>query len=55
MDNSPARVSRRHGQRDGVNRYIAHQAEHHRTKPYRDELIELLTAAEVEYDEQYLD
>jgi REP element-mobilizing transposase RayT len=41
--------------RGGVKGYIANQAEHHRAKSYRDELIELLTAAEVEYDERYLD
>jgi REP element-mobilizing transposase RayT len=41
--------------RGGVKQYIANQAEHDRSKPYRDELIELLTAAGVEYDERYLD
>jgi REP element-mobilizing transposase RayT len=41
--------------RGGVKGYLANQAEHHRAKSYRDELIELLTAAEVEYDERYLD
>jgi hypothetical protein len=39
----------------GVKRYIANQAEHHRSKAYRDELIDLLRAAGVEYDERYLD
>ena len=41
--------------RDGVKRYIANQAEHHRVKPFRDELRELLEKAEVEFDERYLD
>jgi REP element-mobilizing transposase RayT len=41
--------------RGGVKRYIAHQAEHLRAKSYREELIELLAAAEVEYDERFLD
>jgi REP-associated tyrosine transposase len=41
--------------RDGVKRYIANQAEHHRVKPFREELKELLEKAEIEFDEQYLD
>ena len=34
---------------------IGNQEQHHRTKPYLDELIERLQAAEIEYDPQYLD
>jgi putative transposase len=41
--------------RDAVWRYIARQAEHHRTQSYRDELIEFLRRAEIEFDERYLD
>ena len=41
--------------RDGVKRYIANQAEHHRQKTFREELIELLEKAGIEYDEKYLD
>lgn len=41
--------------RRGVQSYIANQAEHHREKNFRDELIELLRRAEVEFDERYLD
>ncbi len=41
--------------RNGVRSYIANQAEHHRSTSFRDELIELLRLADVEYDERYLD
>ena len=41
--------------RSGVQSYIANQAEHHRQKTFREELIELLQKAEVEFDERYLD
>ncbi len=41
--------------RDGVKRYIANQAEHHRVKSFREELKEFLEKAEVEFDERYLD
>jgi putative transposase len=44
---STARVS--------VKRYIANQAEHHRHKPFREELIQLLRRAEIEFDERFLD
>ncbi len=36
-------------------RYIANQAAHHRRHSFREELIELLQRAEVEYEEKYLD
>ena len=39
----------------GVKRYIANQAEHHRRKSFREELIELLQKAGIEYDERFLD
>jgi putative transposase len=41
--------------RPAVKRYIAHQEEHHRKKSYREELIELLAKAGIEYDPKYLD
>jgi putative transposase len=41
--------------RDAVKRYIANQDEHHRTKTFREELIELLGRAGVEYDPKYFD
>jgi REP-associated tyrosine transposase len=41
--------------REGVRRYIANQEEHHARKPFRDELIELLEKAGIEYDPAYLD
>jgi REP element-mobilizing transposase RayT len=41
--------------RGAVKHYIANQAEHHRVKSYREELIEMLHRAEVEFDERYLD
>ncbi len=40
---------------DGVRHYIAHQEEHHRTKSFREELVELLEKAGIEYDPNYLD
>ncbi|MEX2172415.1 MAG: transposase [Pirellulales bacterium] len=41
--------------RSGVKRYIKNQAEHHRRKTFREELIEMLQMAGVEFDPQYLD
>ncbi|HTI51536.1 MAG TPA: IS200/IS605 family transposase [Planctomycetaceae bacterium] len=41
--------------REGVRKYIANQAEHHRRVPFRDELIKLLERAQLEFDERYLD
>lgn len=41
--------------RPKVNRYIVHQREHHRVKSYREELVELLEKAGIEYDPKYLD
>jgi putative transposase len=41
--------------RDGVRNYIAHQEEHHRVKSSRDELLEMLVKAGVEYDPRYSD
>lgn len=43
----PARIDVAH--------YIANQVEHHRQRSFRDELIELLQRAGVEYDPKYLD
>ena len=41
--------------RDAVRHYIANQEEHHRMKPFREELIEMLNKAKTEYDPKYLD
>ena len=41
--------------RDAVKTYIANQEEHHRVKSFREELIEMLERAGVEYDPKYLD
>ena len=41
--------------RPGVQRYIAHQAEHHRTRSSRDELLDMLARAGIEYDPRYFE
>jgi hypothetical protein len=41
--------------REQVRRYIKRQEEHHRTKSFREELIELLEKSGIEYDPRYLD
>jgi putative transposase len=41
--------------RDAVLNYIANQQEHHRTKSFREELIELLTRANISFDLKFLD
>jgi len=41
--------------RGNVQAYIANQADHHRIKTFREELVEFLKRAGVEYDPQYLD
>ena len=41
--------------RDKVREYIAKQEEHHRTRSFREELVEFLKRCGVEYDERYLD
>jgi REP element-mobilizing transposase RayT len=41
--------------RSGVQGYIANQEEHHRVKSFREEWIELLEKAGIEYDPRYLD
>jgi len=41
--------------RERVRRYIANQAAHHRKRSFREELVELLAKAGVEYDPRYLD
>ncbi|MBI2424808.1 MAG: transposase [Candidatus Hydrogenedentes bacterium] len=38
-----------------VRRYIEHQEEHHKTKTFLEELIELLERAGIEYDPKYLE
>ncbi len=45
-------VSKSQEHRVGV--YIEKQEEHHRSKPFKEELIALLDAHQIEYDEQYL-
>ena len=41
--------------RDGVKAYIGNQEEHHRKKSFREELVDFLEQAGVEYEPQYLD
>jgi putative transposase len=41
--------------RDGVKTYIERQEEHHRVKSSREELLELLSKAEIEFDPNYFD
>lgn len=41
--------------RRAVRKYVANQEEHHRVRPFREELIEMLEKAGVEYDAKYLD
>jgi putative transposase len=41
--------------RDAVRKYISNQEEHHRLKPFREEVVALLEKARVEYDPRYLD
>ncbi len=41
--------------RGSVKQYIAGQAEHHRAKPFREELIELLRRAEIDFEERFLE
>ena len=41
--------------REAVRVYIANQAEHHRVKTFREELVELLEKSGITYDPRYLD
>jgi putative transposase len=41
--------------REEVRKYIDRQEEHHRTRPFREEYLELLRKSGVEFDVQYLD
>lgn len=41
--------------RPAVRGYIANQEEHHRVKSFREELLEMLNKAGIEYDPKYLD
>jgi len=41
--------------RTAVQSYIANQEEHHHKKTFREELVEMLKKAGVEYDPRYLD
>ena len=40
---------------EAVKSYIRNQEEHHRTKTFREELVEFLEQAGVKYDRRYLD
>jgi REP element-mobilizing transposase RayT len=44
----------RASQRETVRRYIEQQPEHHRTRTFREEYLELLRRSGVEFDERYL-
>ena len=41
--------------RSAVKRYIANQEEHHRHKTHKEELVELLQKAGIEFDPKYLE
>jgi putative transposase len=41
-------------QREAVHHYIEQQAEHHRTRTFREEYLELLRRSGVEFDESYV-
>ena len=41
-------------QREAVRQYIQRQPEHHRTRTFREEYLELLRRSGVEFDERYL-
>jgi putative transposase len=41
--------------RESVKAYIANQEEHHRTRSFRDELMDFLTKSGIGFDERYLD
>ena len=41
-------------QREAVRHYIEQQPEHHRTRTFREEYLELLRRSGVEFDERYL-
>ena len=41
--------------REAVRQYIGDQEEHHRVRPFREELIAMLKKAGIEYDPKYLD
>ena len=43
-----------HSQIESVYQYIANQEEHHRTKTFKEEYLEVLQAYEIGYDENYL-
>ena len=43
-----------HSSLDNVIKYIMNQKEHHKTKSFKDEYIEILNKFSVEYDEKYL-
>ena len=40
--------------RDACERYVRNQEEHHRSKSYREELIEFFQRYQIEYDDRYI-
>jgi hypothetical protein len=40
---------------ESVRSYIAHQEEHHRKKSFREEFLEMLEKAGIQYDPKYVD
>jgi len=41
-------------QEEAVKKYIARQPEHHKKKDFKSELLRLLRAHEIEFDERYV-
>jgi len=41
--------------KDNLIEYVKNQEEHHKTKTFREELIELLQEHQIEFDEKFLD
>lgn len=41
--------------RESVQKYVTNQEEHHRSRSFREELVEMLGNAGIEYDAKYLD
>ena len=46
--------SNSHTQIDGVVKYILNQKEHHRKKTFREEYVDMLGKAGIDYDEKYI-
>jgi len=41
--------------KDSLIEYVKNQEEHHKTKTFKEELIELLIEHQIDFDEKYLD